>query len=297
MPAPSSAPIDLEDVYAVLSNPVKRRIIEVIAERGATSFTDLKRSLNVSVGALYYSLDGLKEYVTRNSDRRYVLTEKGYLLYKAMRESENAIRGALVQRGRLGGLVEKHLLPYLIPKQLFIPLYRNNLLSGVTATLCMLTGLVTTLYTRLPLKILEVEQIPALLTVKVVGPFVLEPTLQLLLDYALSFALLASIVHAVARALSHTKPPTLSLVAGLALAQVPLYIYMIVQWFITGWSYPDVPVHTMIVLAIMLRVHQLLSIGMLTAAVSVFYELRDERGFLVAALLTYVSYAIKGFLP
>lgn len=289
--------ISMEDVYAVLSNPIKRRIIEVIAEKRAASFTDLKRDLNISVGALYYNLDGLKDYITKDDNRKYVLTQKGVVLYRALKEGDEAIKNALAPRAGIVRFVEEKLLPYLVPQQLMIPLYRNNALSIAIAIGCMMVGLATTLLTRLPLKILEVEQVPALLPAKRIGPFVLRPEILLLIDYSLSYVITALIAHITAHAISGNEPPILGLAAGLALAQVPLHFYMFVQWALTGWSYPEVAEHTMVLLGIVLRLLQLLCMGLLTAAISVFYRLRRERSFLIAVLLAYVSFALKNFLP
>ena len=289
--------IDVEDVYAVLSNPIKRRIIEVVAERGAASFTDLRRDLNISVGALYYNLDGLKDYITKDSNRRYVLTEKGFVLYKALKEGDEAIRNALTPKSGFARFAEDRLLPYLVPQRLMIPLYRNDALSIAVAVGCVLIGLATTLFTRLPLKVFEVEQVPALLPTKRIGAFILQPEVLLLIDFSLSYTFAALIIHIAAHAISGNEPPVLGLAAGLALAQTPLYFYMLLQWALTGWSYPEVSEQTMVLLGLTLRLLQLLCMGLLTAVISVFYRLRRERSFLVSVLVVYVSFALKNLLP
>lgn len=287
---------NIDDIYAVLGNPIKRRIVEILAERGAVSFTELKRNLNLSVGALYYNLDGLKDFVTKDEVRRYVLTEKGLKLYRAMKEGDEAIKRALEPEKGALKLLDSLVIRYLVPQNLMIPLYRNNMLSLVVALSCMLLGLSATLFTRLPLKVLEVEQVPLLYPRKV-GSIVVDPHLLILTNYAVSLLLAMVFIQLAARLFTRNKPPLLGLLAGLLAAQLPLYAYMLVQWVVSGWSYPDVPVQTMIALALAFRSLQVVSICLLTAVVSVFYRISRERGFLIVFLLLYFSFFIKAAIP
>lgn len=296
MASSDSSALSIEDIYMVLGNPVKRRIVEIIAERGAVSFTELKRNLNLSVGALYYNLDGLKDFIAKDENRRYVLTEKGLLLFRAMKEGDEAIKRALeAERGPLK-ILDSLVIRYIVPQQLLIPLYRNDALSLTVAAVCAVLGLSVSLFTRLPLKVLEVEQIPLLFPRKV-GSLTLEPESLIALNYAFSLLLLLTLTQLTARLFTRNKPPLLGLLAGLLAVQLPLYAYMVLQWAVTGWSYPNVPTQTMVALALTFRFFQVISLCLLTAVVSVFYRCSRERGFLVASLLLYLSFFIKYVLP
>ncbi|MEM2905238.1 MAG: helix-turn-helix domain-containing protein [Candidatus Bathyarchaeia archaeon] len=77
--------------FTMLGHPTRREIVRVIGEKGAASFTELKASLQVSVGTLYYNLDLLKGLVAQRQDRRYILTTKGQVAYKLLVESEEKI--------------------------------------------------------------------------------------------------------------------------------------------------------------------------------------------------------------
>lgn len=287
---------DLEHVYSILGNPVKRRLVMLLGERGPMTFSELKRALKVSVGTLYYNLDGLRGFITRDEARRYLLTEEGMALYRALREGSEIIRSAFARRGRLKRIFDDYVLSILVPQQLVAVLYRDNPLSLAVLATCVILGSLSTLISRLPLKLLEVEQIP-LLSPRLIGGILVPPTPLLLAEYLVSLLAVLALTYAIARLIIGRAPLTPGFVAALALAYVPLYAYMAVHFAVTGYSYPLVPRHVMMGLALLFRLLQVATLGLITAAVSVFCDTSRERGFLVAALLLYVSFLLKPFLP
>jgi len=76
---------ELPRLHQALSHPHRRKIIHLLGSRGPMSFSELKRSLGISIGALYYNLDQLSGLVAQASDKRYLLTEKGVAAYNFMR--------------------------------------------------------------------------------------------------------------------------------------------------------------------------------------------------------------------
>ncbi len=288
-----------EEVYSILGNPVKRRIIELLAERGAMSFSELKRELGTSVGALYYNIDGLKGFVDKDSSsRKYVLTSKGHALYRAVKEGDEAIRRALSARERRKAVkvIDKYVLPILVPQRLFVPLYRNTLLSALTLILTASIGAAASLLTRLPLKLIEIEQVPLLFPRDLLS-LTLQPEVLLAVEFAVSLLASTLIVLLIPRLAFGARAPPLSAAAGVAVSQLPLYAYMLIHYALTGLQYPYVPYTTMLALALALRLLQAVTLGLLTAAVSVFCETSRERGFLVASLILYSSFLLKNVLP
>lgn len=76
--------IDLEQVYSLLKNPLRREILTLLYTRGEMSATQLKLLLNVSYGTLYYHLEFLKPLINQARRGRYVLNEKGLLVVEKM---------------------------------------------------------------------------------------------------------------------------------------------------------------------------------------------------------------------
>jgi len=68
----------------ITTSPARVRILEIIGGKGSVSFTEIKRETGLSTGSIYYHLNYLKDYVTRDANRRYILTEKGRRLLEKM---------------------------------------------------------------------------------------------------------------------------------------------------------------------------------------------------------------------
>jgi DNA-binding HxlR family transcriptional regulator len=82
MSAPGGRPQNVDDI---VSKPNRAAIVRVIGERGELSFKELKASMKLGVGTLYYHLDGLSGLVTQNASKQYTLTEQGKQVYEAIK--------------------------------------------------------------------------------------------------------------------------------------------------------------------------------------------------------------------
>lgn len=290
-------PIDLETVYSVLEDPVKRKIITLLAERGPLRYRDLQRELGISAGSFYYNVSVLRSqgYVSQDENRRYALTEKGVTLYKALKNGGEVIKHAFTSR-RVISLIDKYFMTLVVPVHPILKLHKNSLLSVAVLLICTTSGLAITLTTKLSLKVIEIEPIP-LQQPKSLGQVTLQPEVLLVLDYTASLILCALITYLTAHLLTGRHPPPLSFLAGVAFSQVPLQAYMVIQYLLTGTSYPSIPEQTFIVLATALRILQIFVLGLLTATVAVCYETSRERGFLTASAVLYSSFLLRYLIP
>ncbi|QOJ79575.1 hypothetical protein IG193_03715 [Infirmifilum lucidum] len=114
---------DLEQVYMIMGNPYMRAILRTVGEKGEVSFSELKSAVGTSTGNLYYNLDKLKGFITKNDRRKYVLTDKGVKLYKFIQENEVRIRSLMSERGGFHAVFEKYIAPILVPESLASFLY------------------------------------------------------------------------------------------------------------------------------------------------------------------------------
>jgi len=81
-----------DQVFHILRSPVRRGIIRILAEKSKLSFTDLRKTFpEISVGTLYYHLELLKQIVTQDSDKKYILTEEGRRIFAEVLRSEEAM--------------------------------------------------------------------------------------------------------------------------------------------------------------------------------------------------------------
>jgi len=72
--------------YTLLRDPARRKIVEILGEQGKCGFKELRYSLGLGVGTVYYHLDMLSDFVVQDKNRKYMLNDRGQLLYKSLRE-------------------------------------------------------------------------------------------------------------------------------------------------------------------------------------------------------------------
>ena len=71
--------------HTLLRDPARRRIVEVLGAQEKAGFKELKQTLGLGVGTVYYHLDMLSEYVTQDRERKYRLNDRGRLLYQSLK--------------------------------------------------------------------------------------------------------------------------------------------------------------------------------------------------------------------
>lgn len=72
--------------HTLLRDPTRRKIIEMLGEQEKIGFKELKQTLGLGVGTVYYHLDMLSDYLTQDKQRKYQLNDLGRLLYKSLKE-------------------------------------------------------------------------------------------------------------------------------------------------------------------------------------------------------------------
>lgn len=77
---------DVSRYYTLLRDPARRRIVEILGEQGKMGFKELRQSLGLGVGTVYYHLDMLSEFLTQDNERKYMLNDRGRLLYASLKE-------------------------------------------------------------------------------------------------------------------------------------------------------------------------------------------------------------------
>ncbi|MCS7364999.1 MAG: winged helix-turn-helix domain-containing protein, partial [archaeon GB-1867-035] len=72
---------EITRMYQALGSSLRRRIIEFLGTRGKARVTEIKKALKVSTGSLYYNLELLRDLIDRDENKKYYLTEKGWIAY------------------------------------------------------------------------------------------------------------------------------------------------------------------------------------------------------------------------
>lgn len=128
---------DLFKIYQALGNPHRRNIIMLLGENPeGLAFSELKKRLNLSVGTLYYNLDQLGDLICQESNRRYILTEKGRLAYEMLKSDIEMVKSKA--SGSTGAISKLQAL--LFPRWLFMFLESREKLMPFLALVVLLAG-------------------------------------------------------------------------------------------------------------------------------------------------------------
>lgn len=76
---------DLSRYYMLLKDPARRKIIEILGSQEKMGFKELRESLGLGVGTVYYHLDMLSDFLEQDKQRKYRLNSKGQMLYRILK--------------------------------------------------------------------------------------------------------------------------------------------------------------------------------------------------------------------
>ncbi len=77
---------DLTRYYALLKDPARRKIIEILGAQEKVGFKELREALGLGIGTVYYHLDMLSDFLEQDKQRKYRLNERGRTLYRVLKE-------------------------------------------------------------------------------------------------------------------------------------------------------------------------------------------------------------------
>jgi DNA-binding transcriptional ArsR family regulator len=77
---------DLSRYYTLLRDPARRKIIETLGVQEKIGFKELKESLGLGVGTVYYHLDMLSDFIAQDKQRKYRLNDRGQMLYRVLKD-------------------------------------------------------------------------------------------------------------------------------------------------------------------------------------------------------------------
>jgi len=76
---------DQSRYHTLLRDPARRKIVEMLGGQEKAGFKELKQTLGLGVGTVYYHLDMLSDYLTQDKERKYHLNDRGRLLYQSLK--------------------------------------------------------------------------------------------------------------------------------------------------------------------------------------------------------------------
>jgi len=173
---------DVSKYYALLKDPTRRKIIEILGEQGKIGFKELRQILGLGVGTVYYHLDMLSDFIVQDKSRKYMLNENGKLLYRSMKEG--TLPPTLSAKKALSSKIGKWLFltPLFLrttkPERILPFSIAIIVLGGIG---CAITKLDPFLFFYFPFSTYEFEKIVAFYFIGWVGLFLFSDALTYLL--------------------------------------------------------------------------------------------------------------------
>lgn len=266
---------DLSRYYALLKDPTRRKIIEILGVQEKIGFKELREALGLGVGTVYYHLDMLSDFLEQDKQRKYGLNDRGQMLYRVLKEGSLPASLGISETfsHRLGKWLFLSPVFALTAKPLrFLPISAVVLILGAFGA--SLARLEPALFFYFPYSAYNFTSIMMLFIFNWIGLFL--------------FA------EAVAYVLFKRVGNDLQLFTCIGLAATPLaffpYIYMAIPKILEGLSlsYSELEMIRQGVLVIL----QIWSLLLVSAAFCHGKGLRLDKGILVSLTAIYLNIAV-----
>jgi hypothetical protein len=106
--------LDITKVMKIVNHPIRKRLIQLLGSKGPLTWKEISGEIGTGTGGLYYHVDALEGIVSRDGEKKYLLTPIGLEIYRylenASPEEASALAKRIAKRSR-GGLIENILAP------------------------------------------------------------------------------------------------------------------------------------------------------------------------------------------
>jgi len=250
---------DVSRYYTLLRDPARRKIVEILGEQGKIGFKELKQTLGLGVGTVYYHLDMLSGFLKQNKQRKYMLNDHGRLLYKSLKQK------SLPPTLEIGEALSHRLGRYLFLSPVFVRTTKpvallplSIIILALGAVGSALSNLEPMLFFYFSFTAYEFETIIALFLFNWIGLFFLSD-------------LIISLVY-------RRTGNELQLFACLGIAAFPLALFPYIVMFV---SY-DVARYLLLML-------QMWSLLLISSAFCFGKGLRLDKSFMISILMLYMN--------
>jgi DNA-binding transcriptional ArsR family regulator len=248
---------DPDSLIQAVSYGKRRQIVELLAEEGPLTVTELKEKLNMSTGSLYHNLSFLQEFLEREG-RKYKLNEKGIKLYRMIKEGNLNIK-----EGRTS------FLELLLPISLTYRILNSKVLSLISSIVVLATMFSFSYFWGMRVTLLTLDGQWATLWARLTSVLT-----SLVLLFALSFVISSIFKLKENVSITETFPVYL-------LSYVPQLVYYFLA--IALGALHTMPMEVVRLVAI------LISVLILGTAIKTTTNLRSEASLVVAFFAIYFS--------
>lgn len=268
--------LDSSKVMKIISHPVRLRIIELLASKGPLSWKELSNELGVKTGALYHHLDTLEQIVTRDPQKRYVLTKKGaelnnYLSQNASRAPQN-VEKAMKRRTAPAALRN-----IFVPRSVMLPM-TSSVPRSLIGLLVLSTAVVGCL----------MASGSQLLFFSLSNASGLLPEAG---TYFASLAAITAVGWVSVRVFFHERSEPFALLSSSAFSFVPVVAFGLILHYLVGAGLEGI-LADRTALTLVFAFFQAWGAGIMGAGMSVASGLRIEKTLMVSLILLYATMLI-----
>ncbi len=269
--------------YYALSHDIRRRIIKIIGDNEYTTFTKLKKELEVSTGTIYHHLDSLSELVEQRQNKKYFLKELGIYAYNSLKNNIETIRTPDFAHRELKSPILRKLM--WITSKRFIQFEKKDKKYSILISIgililgtifCGLNGFYSFL-----LFFMDIEQ------------YNLEIYFQVLisLSFIVNFFVFFIIIESVSRIFYKKNEKLFDFLVSFAIILYPMVLYLIIHLVFKWFDLLSISLFNLLD-KVLLIIFQVWSLWLLSYSLCVKKELKIESSLIISLLLHYGGFTI-----
>ena len=254
-------------------------MIKLIGENGFSSFTILKKELNVSTGTIYHHLDTLSTLIKQKSDKKYYLTELGIRAYDSIRNNMGTISFDISKKDYNSFLLKG--LMHLTPKRIMVADNKPNLLVITFSLIILILGGIFCALNGLYPFFLLFGTIPEIPYAPLFNFF----------SFIINFFVFFCIIEASCRIFYKKKESSIEFLSTFAIIFLPSILYLIIHYFFLVLmiiEFTFIGIFDNIIMIIF----QVWSLWLLTYSITTYKRLKIENVLIISLLLHYGGFSI-----
>lgn len=267
---------EITRMYQALGSSLRRRIIELLGTRGKAGVTEIKRALKVSTGSLYYNLELLRDLIDRDENKKYYLTEKGWIAYNLIKNGQESFLDMRVYKPLIPLKFRSKLSLILHPRWIFMIIFESQKVTipislailALATWLCAETRIELTLFTF--------------------SVNVFQPSWIIALKFIASWIAIYGLANLLPLIIHGRMGGFTQMFIGLSFSIIPLLVTPILKTLLISIDNFTLGVVTLM--------FQIISCLLLSTAIGVAKNLRVERALLIGFLIVYLNITLAVFL-
>ncbi|MBD3211903.1 MAG: hypothetical protein GF311_04770 [Candidatus Lokiarchaeota archaeon] len=267
------------EFYYALGHDLRRFIINIIGESGFTSFTKLKKELQVSTGTIYHHLDTLSNLIEQKKNKKYYLTELGEIAYNSLKNNKKELEFPEASS-------ENRKIPFVsyILNALIKIMESNNqktkLYIGIVSLLTLITGVIFSELNGFYSILLFFRPIDSINTPALYG-----------ISFIVNFLIFLFVTEMLVRFFYKKRSNFQILLLSFPLVLVFMDLYLIIHYIFSTLGLIDLP-SIYFIDKILLVCFQALSIILLSYILSEIKELRLENSLIITFLIHLSGFTV-----